>query len=446
MEPPFSQVDVFTEEPPGATLRLVVDAEGLSTEEMQRFARWTNLSETTFVLPPQAAGADYRCGSCPSRELPSPASYAGDLPRLAVPRRHPAPRPRRSEDCEPGLIQCGATPARAGLAGVTAPPLLRLARSTRRPWTTWSRCARPGASGVVDASRWTMARLGRGAAGQRRRGPGRAPGLSDLDIGVVGPIHPDPGSVPGIGPSLGPGRLRRGPGDRKPERVPGWLAPGLRPRQRSLRSKPGHVMGLPAGDISRDDGAHLGRRRHDRLLARHGRPVTQRRRSPGLAFPGPAAKATAYGGRWTRSAIRCPRIRPSGKSDRRRAGSAMMTRLRASRPPGPTGLPPHQRPARPVPPPVRVGFHVLVASYPLPSETSPAARSVARSRKRRNQAPSRSGQPPGVECAVRGTRAGRPIAVVVLSRSSSDCCQSASPASGRYCTSGRRAAAREPRW
>jgi len=39
---------------------VVVDAEGLSTEEMQRFARWTNLSETTFVLPPSEPEADYR--------------------------------------------------------------------------------------------------------------------------------------------------------------------------------------------------------------------------------------------------------------------------------------------------------------------------------------------------------------------------------------------------
>ena len=41
-------------------MAVVLDADGLTTEEMQRFARWTNLSETTFVLPPTGAGADYR--------------------------------------------------------------------------------------------------------------------------------------------------------------------------------------------------------------------------------------------------------------------------------------------------------------------------------------------------------------------------------------------------
>jgi PhzF family phenazine biosynthesis protein len=57
----FSQVDVFGSGPcSGNPVAVVLDAEGLSTEEMQRFARWTNLSETTFVLPPEDPGADYR--------------------------------------------------------------------------------------------------------------------------------------------------------------------------------------------------------------------------------------------------------------------------------------------------------------------------------------------------------------------------------------------------
>jgi PhzF family phenazine biosynthesis protein len=57
----FAQVDVFGHGPcSGNPVAVVLDAEGLSTEEMQRFARWTNLSETTFVLPPNDPGADYR--------------------------------------------------------------------------------------------------------------------------------------------------------------------------------------------------------------------------------------------------------------------------------------------------------------------------------------------------------------------------------------------------
>ncbi|MEM9203794.1 MAG: PhzF family phenazine biosynthesis protein [Actinomycetota bacterium] len=57
----FKQVDVFTEIPyRGNPLAVVLDGEGLSTEEMQRFANWTNLSETTFVLAPTDPAADYR--------------------------------------------------------------------------------------------------------------------------------------------------------------------------------------------------------------------------------------------------------------------------------------------------------------------------------------------------------------------------------------------------
>ena len=58
---PFRQVDVFTAVPYlGNPLAVVLDGSGLSTAEMQRFAQWTNLSETTFVLPPTSPDADYR--------------------------------------------------------------------------------------------------------------------------------------------------------------------------------------------------------------------------------------------------------------------------------------------------------------------------------------------------------------------------------------------------
>ncbi|MEY4979433.1 MAG: hypothetical protein RLZZ352_1703 [Pseudomonadota bacterium] len=73
---PFKQLDVFTATPyRGNPLAVVLDGSGLSTDTMQRFTDWTNLSECTFVLPPtaqgRAAGADYRVRIfCPGRELP----------------------------------------------------------------------------------------------------------------------------------------------------------------------------------------------------------------------------------------------------------------------------------------------------------------------------------------------------------------------------------------
>jgi trans-2,3-dihydro-3-hydroxyanthranilate isomerase len=68
----FRQVDVFTDVPYlGNPVAVVLDAEDLSDAAMQRVASWTNLSETTFVLPPVAPGASYRLRIfTPSRELP----------------------------------------------------------------------------------------------------------------------------------------------------------------------------------------------------------------------------------------------------------------------------------------------------------------------------------------------------------------------------------------
>jgi PhzF family phenazine biosynthesis protein len=57
----FKQVDVFSGTPyRGNPLAVVLDGTGLSDAQMQHFARWTNLSETTFLLPPQRDAADYR--------------------------------------------------------------------------------------------------------------------------------------------------------------------------------------------------------------------------------------------------------------------------------------------------------------------------------------------------------------------------------------------------
>lgn len=69
---PFKQVDVFSAVPfLGNPVAVVFDAADLTTEEMQRIARWTNLSETTFVLPPTDPSADYRVRIfTPGFELP----------------------------------------------------------------------------------------------------------------------------------------------------------------------------------------------------------------------------------------------------------------------------------------------------------------------------------------------------------------------------------------
>ena len=56
----FRQVDVFSSEPLGGNpVAVVHDADGLTTEQMERFTRWTNLSEAAFLLPPTDPAADY---------------------------------------------------------------------------------------------------------------------------------------------------------------------------------------------------------------------------------------------------------------------------------------------------------------------------------------------------------------------------------------------------
>ena len=68
----FSQLDVFSAVPlRGNPLAVVHDATGLGDAEMAAFTRWTNLSETTFLLPPDDPGADYRVRIfTPGGELP----------------------------------------------------------------------------------------------------------------------------------------------------------------------------------------------------------------------------------------------------------------------------------------------------------------------------------------------------------------------------------------
>ena len=68
----FIQCDVFSATPvQGNALAVVVDGEGLDDTAMQRFAAWTNLAETTFLLPPEDSSNDYKVRiMTPTREMP----------------------------------------------------------------------------------------------------------------------------------------------------------------------------------------------------------------------------------------------------------------------------------------------------------------------------------------------------------------------------------------
>ena len=121
----FDQLDVFTAEAlRGNPLAVVHDAAGLDDARMAAFARWTNLSETTFLLPPTDAAADYRVRIfTPGGELP----FAGH-PTLGSCHAWLAAggRPRQDgmvvQQCEVGLVKVRRDGARLAFA---APPLRR---------------------------------------------------------------------------------------------------------------------------------------------------------------------------------------------------------------------------------------------------------------------------------------------------------------------------------
>lgn len=122
---PFKQVDVFTAQPyRGNPVAVVLDGSDRSDDEMQRFARWTNLSETTFLLPPHSPEADYRVRIfTPGGELP----FAGHptLGSCHAWLEHGG-RPRHSgfvvQECEVGLVHLRREGARLAFR---APPLRR---------------------------------------------------------------------------------------------------------------------------------------------------------------------------------------------------------------------------------------------------------------------------------------------------------------------------------
>ncbi|MFD9701074.1 PhzF family phenazine biosynthesis protein [Lentzea sp. NPDC059081] len=147
----FSQVDVFTDEfLYGNPVAVVHDADGLSSEEMAAFARWTNLAETTFLLSPESPDADYRLRIFTiSRELP----FAGH-PTLGSARawlaRGGVPRVpwRPVQECGAGLVTVRAEGARLAFA---APPLVRSGPVTLSELLALAAALRVRPEDIVDA-------------------------------------------------------------------------------------------------------------------------------------------------------------------------------------------------------------------------------------------------------------------------------------------------------
>ncbi len=187
----------------GNPVAVVLDGEGLSTEQMQRFAAWTNLSETTFVLAPTVPEADYRVRIfTPVLELP----FAGhptlgtchawlqrrsqegpDAPRTGDGAT--APRSALVQECAAGLVRLRVERHRIAFA---APPLLREGPvQDERLLEHIAEVLNVERKSIVDAQwadngpGWVAVMLEDADAVLAMR-----PGFVDLDLGVVGPYPP----------------------------------------------------------------------------------------------------------------------------------------------------------------------------------------------------------------------------------------------------------------
>ena len=125
IELPFQQVDVFSSDLfKGNPVAVILDADDLSNREMADVAKWTNLSETTFVLKPENPTADYRVriftqtGELPFAGHPTLGTCQACLRHGGVPKHEMV-----VQECELGLVRIRRAEGRLVFA---APSLLRL--------------------------------------------------------------------------------------------------------------------------------------------------------------------------------------------------------------------------------------------------------------------------------------------------------------------------------
>jgi PhzF family phenazine biosynthesis protein len=187
----FRQVDVFTTTPYlGNPVAVVLDSGGLADADMQLFTRWMNLSETTFVLPPTLDGADYRVRIfTPSVELP----FAGH-PTLGTCHAwlEAGGTPHQAglivQECAAGLIPIRQAPGQLQFA---APPLVRSGPVDEPLVRHIADILGIDRDDIVDAEwadngpGWVAVLLDSAEAVLALR-----PGVTDLDLGVVGPYPP----------------------------------------------------------------------------------------------------------------------------------------------------------------------------------------------------------------------------------------------------------------
>jgi PhzF family phenazine biosynthesis protein len=186
----FKQVDVFTIRPFfGNPVAVVVDGDGLDTPTMQRIAAWTNLSETTFVLRPTAAGADYRLRIfTPRAELPFAGHPTVGSAHAVLEVGLVAAKPELRQECAAGVLRLaveGSGSARR--ISVEAPP------AALEPLR---------ADAVAEVERALGARLAPGSTGQIVAIGPRWLTLMLADAAAVRALAPDMAAVAAISRKL----------------------------------------------------------------------------------------------------------------------------------------------------------------------------------------------------------------------------------------------------
>ncbi len=186
----FRQVDVFTGERfRGNPLAVVLGADGLSDQAMAQLANWTNLSETTFLLKPAAAEADYRVRIfTPQQELPFAGHPTLGSCHVWLSAGNTPKRERIVQECGAGLVQIRRDANRLAFA---APPLIRSGDVERATLETIARGLRIPLE-AIKASQWCDNGPGWVAVMLSSRAEVLAlkpdyPALDNLKLGVIGP-------------------------------------------------------------------------------------------------------------------------------------------------------------------------------------------------------------------------------------------------------------------
>jgi PhzF family phenazine biosynthesis protein len=243
----FAQVDVFGSEPlRGNPVAVVVDAEGLSEESMAAFARWTNLSETTFLSPPSDSSADYRLriftpgGELPFAGHPTLGSAHAWLEAGGVPKKAGSV----VQECGVGLVELRSD---SGRLAFDAPPLVRSGEVDEETVARVALSLRIGRDAII-AAEWVdngpgwLAVLLREARDVLALTPDYVV-MGEMKVGVVAPQPPDRPTqfevrafVPGLGIPEDPvtGSLNAG--------LAAWLIGSGRAPQRYVAAQ-GTVLG-----------------------------------------------------------------------------------------------------------------------------------------------------------------------------------------------------------